>query len=70
VAENFIPVQNMENLTVNHKDGDKENNRLENLEWNTSSENNQHAWGNGLNHAHILRPVKQYNLQGEYLQTY
>ena len=35
-------------LTVNHKDGNKFNSTLENLEWCTYAENNQHAWDNGL----------------------
>jgi hypothetical protein len=35
-------------LTINHKDGDKCNNKLDNLEWVTYSENNKHAWSSGL----------------------
>lgn len=50
VAETYIP--NPENKpTVNHKDGDKENNWDWNLEWSTQSENNQHAVDTGLRKA-------------------
>ena len=34
---------------INHKDGNRLNNKIENLEWCTYAENNQHAYDTGLN---------------------
>lgn len=55
---------------VNHLDGNKENNNVDNLEWSSYSGNNQHAWTNNLNKPHILRPVEQYDMHNNYIKTF
>lgn len=46
VAEAFLP--NPDNLPqVNHKDSNKENNSVSNLEWCTASYNKKHSWDSG-----------------------
>jgi HNH endonuclease len=46
----------LEDITVNHKNGNKKDNSPDNLEWMTLEANISHAWDNGLTKKE-LRPV-------------
>jgi len=47
VLQAFNPTKD-DTLQVNHKNGDKSDNRVENLEWMTHSDNIRHSWNIGL----------------------
>ena len=75
VAKAFIP--NPENKPqVNHIDGNKQNNNVENLEWCTNGENAIHAYKHGLNHhsenaGKPKRKVNQIDIQtGKIIRTF
>jgi glucan-binding YG repeat protein len=73
VAICFIP--NPENkLQINHKNGIKTDNKVENLEWCTQSENMTHAYGTGLrqgykgelNYFHKLKDTQIQKIREDY----
>ena len=56
VAEHFL--NNIDNKeTVNHIDGNKENNNLMNLEWSTFKEQNEHLYRNNLKSKDSINKV-------------
>lgn len=59
-----------EDLDVNHKDCNRQNNRADNLEWCTRSENLMWADAQDKIHTNQAKVVCQYNQQGTLMATY
>lgn len=69
VAEAFIPIVDGKH-SVNHIDGNKSNNKAENLEWVTTSENMSHS-ANVLGNIPKGRlPVRETNLRNDEIRKY
>ena len=69
VANAFIPNPNGY-TEVNHKDYDRMNNCVDNLEWVTSSQNKVHAYLKLENKTSRGKAVEQYTKDGQYIKTF
>lgn len=69
VAAAFIPnIDNKEQ--VNHIDGNKHNNCVENLEWCNDAENRMHAYKNGLRKMEELIEVEMVSIDGNFIDKF
>lgn len=69
VANAFIPNPNGY-LEVNHKDYNRLNNKVENLEWVSSSQNKQHSYIRIKNHISRGKSVNQYDKNNNFIKTF
>lgn len=69
VMKAFKPCEDMDELQINHIDGNKLNNYIENLEWSTALENMRHSYINNLQQKK-MRPCYQYDLDGNFIREF
>lgn len=69
VMKAFCPCDGMDDLQINHKDGNKTNNNLDNLEWVTALENIRHSFYQNLQKQKMLHCCV-YDLEGNFIAEY
>lgn len=69
VMKAFQPREDMDELQINHIDGNKTNNYIENLEWSTALDNMRHSYLNYLQ-KNRMKPCYQYDLQGNFIKEF
>lgn len=57
VGMTFLENKNYKNLTINHKDGNRLNNKIENLEWISLADNIRHGFESGLYSCQIKTKI-------------
>ena len=69
VAETYLP--NPENLSqINHKDENKTNNCLQNLEWCDAKYNNNYGTSVERRSAKCKKPILQFDLDGNFIREW
>ncbi len=69
VAMAFIPNPNNYD-TVNHKDENVDNNRVENLEWLSLYQNNRYGSHDNNMRKSLSKPVLQYSMDGTFIREF
>jgi hypothetical protein len=69
VMKAFKPCEDMDDLQINHIDGNKLNNNLDNLEWSTALENMRYSYRMGLQKNSLVK-CYQYDLDGNFQKAY
>lgn len=79
IGECFLNESYFESAIINHKDGNRLNNSVQNLEWVTYSQNIKHAYDflgmkcparkKGSESIHAIR-IKQLSISGEFIKVY